>query len=501
MESGQNLQSSKLGSMPIGKLIFKMSGPAILSMLVQALYNVVDSIFIGAFDPANGVLALSYALPMQLLVNAFAIGLAVGTGSLISRLLGEGKNSDASLAAQTGILLSLIVSAFFAVTGYFISDAFVRAYTIGSGASGGANMQKVYEMSSTYLTICTCCSFGMMVEIMFSRILQSMGNMIIPMITQLVGALTNIALDPLLISVAKLGATGAAIATVTGQIVAMFIPVIVIIVKKHKWDIQILFTRAFRLKKRILAEIMRVGLPTVVMNSIGSVMYMVANVILNRSTDAVWAFGIFFKLQSFAFMPCFGLNQGCIPIMGYNYGANNRARFDKTFRTALMIAFIYMFVILIFFHSMPELLLKLFSAGNDANRLAIGSEALRICSICFIPASFSVIMIAMFNSVGHGIKAMLISLLRQIGLLLPLGYLLSTFTSLGFKGFWSAFPIAEAVAVLIFTPVAIATINKIFRFKAQSLASAAATSEMQSDGKQDKAQQAETNVNEEIQAF
>ena len=450
--------------MPIGKLIFKMSGPAILSMLVQALYNIVDSIFIGAYDPINGVLALSYALPMQLLVNAVALGLAVGTGSLISRLLGEGKNSDASLTAQTGILLALIMSAIFAAIGYFISDAFVRAYTIGSGANGGtANMQTVYEMSSTYLTICTCCSFGMMLETMLNRILQSMGNMIIPMITQLVGAITNIALDPLLISVAGLGATGAAIATVIGQIVAMCIPITVIIVKKSKWDIRILFTRAFRLKKHILIGIMRVGLPTVVMNSIGSIMYMVANIILNRSTDAVWAFGIFFKLQSFAFMPCFGLNQGCIPIMGYNYGANNRARFVKTFRMAVTIAFSYMLIMLIVFHSMPELLLKLFSAGDDASRLAMGSEALRICSICFIPASFSVIMIAMFNSVGYGVKAMLISLLRQICILLPLGYVLSTFTPIGFKGFWAAFPIAEAVSMIVFTPVAITTINKIFK--------------------------------------
>ena len=467
MQSANALQSQKLGTTPIGKLIFQMSGPAILSMLVQALYNVVDSIFIGAFDPQNGVLALSYAMPMQLLVNAFAIGLAVGTGSLISRLLGEGKNDDAGLAAQTGILLSLIVSAFFAITGYFISDAFVKAYTLNS-AGDPVQMHAIYKASSTYLTICTCCSFGMMVEIMLNRILQSMGNMIVPMITQLAGALTNIALDPILISVARLGATGAAIATVTGQILAMFIPIIVIVVKRHKFDIKILFSRGFKLKKRILIDILRVGLPTIVMNSIGSVMYMLANGILNRSANAVWAFGIFFKLQSFAFMPCFGLNQGCIPIMGYNYGANDRPRFEKTFKLAMLIAFCYMFVILILFHSMPDVLLKLFSVGDDASRMEIGCKALRICSICFIPAPFSVIMIATFNAVGHGIKAMLISLLRQICILLPLGYVLSTFTPLGFDGFWMAFPIAETLALLIFIPVLIHTVNKIFKLKAEN---------------------------------
>jgi len=466
----QNLQSAKLGAMPIGKLIFKMSGPAILSMLVQALYNIVDSVFIGAFDPVNGVLALSYALPMQLLVNAFAIGLAVGTGSLISRLLGEGKNEDAGLAAQTGILLALIISAVFAVIGYFVSDAFVRAYTLGaSTANGEANMQTVYEMSSEYLAICTCCSFGMMVEIMFSRILQSMGNMIVPMITQLVGAVTNIILDPIFISVLKLGATGAAIATITGQIVAMTIPVTLIVKNRNKWDIKILFTRNFRLKKRILLDIMRVGLPTIVLNSIGSVMYMVANIILNRSADAVWAFGVYFKLQSFALMPCFGLNQGCIPIMGYNYGANNRSRFEKTFRYAMLIAFSFMCVVIILFHSMPDVLLKLFSVGDNANRMKIGCQALRLCSISFIPASFSVIMIAMFNSVGHGVKAMLISLLRQIGILLPLGYVLSAFTELGFTGFWMSFPIAETLSVLIFIPIAVSTVNKIFKYKSRDL--------------------------------
>ncbi len=466
MSDSSALQSQKLGHMPIGKLILVMSGPAILSMLVQALYNIVDSIFIGAYDPTNGVLALSYALPMQLLVNAFAIGLAVGTGSLISRLLGEGKREDASLASQTGILLSLIMSATFALIGYFVSEAFVRAYTLGEMASADADMRVVYEMSYKYLSICTCCSFGMMIEIMLNRILQSMGNMTIPMVSQLVGAGTNIILDPIFISVIGLGSIGAAIATVIGQIIAMFIPVIVIFVKRGKWDIDIFFRRGFKLKKNILSGILRVGLPTIVMNSIGSVMYMVANLILNGFSDAaVWSFGVYFKLQSFAFMPVFGLNQGCIPIMGYNYGAGNRQRFDKTFRSAMLIAFCYMFVVMALFHAIPGVLLKLFSVGDNALRMSVGSEALRLCSVCFLPAAFGVIMIAMFNSVGHGIKAMLISLLRQIGILLPLGYVLAKFTPMGLTGFWTAFPIAEALSVLIFIPVAVSTINKIFKQK------------------------------------
>lgn len=452
--------------MPIGKLILKMSGPAILSMLVQALYNIVDSVFIGMYDATNGVLALSYAMPMQLLVNAFAIGLGVGAGSLISRLLGEGRNKEASNAAQTGLLLSLICSAIFLIVGYFISDAFIRAYTIdASAATGEEDVYAVYEMGSTYLTICTCCSFGFMIETMLNRILQSMGNMVVPMITQIIGAVTNIILDPILISVCDLGAPGAAIATVIGQVVAMIVPIVVIIKGKGKWDIDVFFTKGFKPSKQILFEILRVGVPTIVMNSIGSVMYMLSNAILNRFEDAVWAFGVYFKLQSFAFMPVFGLNQGCIPIMGYNYGANKRERFVKTFRTAVLIAMGYMTFALIIFHSMPELLLKLFSVGDNANRLAVGSKALRICATAFIPAAVSVLMIAMFNSIGHSIKAMLISLLRQLCVLVPLGYLLSCYSPIGSTGYWVAFPVAEVIGVSIFLPIAIITIKRIFTKK------------------------------------
>ena len=466
----QELQSKKLGNMPIGKLILTMSGPAILSMLVQALYNVVDSIFIGMYDPNYGVLALSYALPIQLLVNAFGVGLAVGTGSMISRLLGEGRNKDAGLTAQTGILLALIMSAVFAIAGYFIANAFVGIYT---------DNPEIYKMSADYLTICTCCSFGMMLELMFNRILQSMGNMVIPMITQIVGAVVNIILDPILISVAGLGAVGAAVATIIGQIVAMCVPIFIILRDKKKFDIDIFFTKDYRLKKKILGGILQVGLPTVVMNSISSIMYMVANTLLNKYTTpiikndgtldefnvGVFAFGIYFKLNSFAFMPCFGLNQGCIPIMGYNYGANLRKRFDKTFRMAIFIALGYMCFATILFHAMPTQFLKMFSAPNDAVVLFEGARALRLCSIAFIPAAVSVIVIAMFNAIGHGIKAMLMSILRQIGLLIPLAIILDKFSSLGMVGFWISFPISEAVSLAIFFPIALHTIKKIFAKK------------------------------------
>lgn len=467
MPDAKALQSAKLGTSPILKLILTMSGPSILSMLVQALYNIVDSIFVGMYDPINGVLALSYALPIQLFVNAFGIGVAVGTGSLISRLLGEGRNEDASNTAQTGILLGLIIGAFFAIIGFFVSDAFIKFYTSTATHTEGVDFNRVYEMGTTYLTICVCCSVGFIIETVFNRILQAMGNVIIPMVTQIVGCVTNIILDPIFIIVFNLGAPGAAIATVIGQVVAMCIPIFYIIKKRATMDIRVFFAKGFKVQKRILRDILQVALPTIIMNSVSSIMYMVSNIILNKFQDAVWSFGIYFKLQSFAFMPVFGLNQGCIPIMGYNYGANKKDRFVKTFKICLLSAFIYMFIATIIFHSMPQYLLQIFSPGTE-NRITVGVSALRLCSSTFVIAFASVIMIAMFNSVGHGVKAMLISIFRQIGILIPLGYVLAMYTSLGVKGYWVAFPVAEAVTLIVFFPIALSTIRKIFKKKEEA---------------------------------
>ena len=462
MRNTNSLYSDRLGTVPVGRLILKMSGPAIFSMLVQAMYNIVDSIFIGAFDATNGVLALSYALPMQLLVTAFAIGFAVGTGSVISRKMGERKQEEASLAAQTGLLLSIFMGLVFLVVGYFVSHAFIQTYTSSAATQTDiADWDLVAEYGGSYLTICTCCSMGIIVEIMLNRILQSIGNMIIPMITQLVGAVTNIILDPILILPfgANLGATGAAIATVAGQWLALCIPVLVIAFRK--WDIRIFFDKHFRLKWHILKQILVVGLPSVILNAIGSLMYMLANFILNAFQNAVWAFGIYFKLQSFVFMPVFGLNQGVMPIMGYNWGANNRTRFYEAFGKSMLMAMGYMTFGLIIFHTLPEYIVMLFSP-DTAEKAMAGVEALRLCSIPFISAAVSVILIAMFNSIGHGTKAMSISILRQIVILIPVGYLLSNYTSLGVTGFWLAFTIGEVVTMMVFFPIGIVTMRKGF---------------------------------------
>ena len=457
--------SDRLGTMPITKLIFKMSGPAIFSMLIQALYNIVDSIFIGAYDATNGVLALSYALPMQLLVLAFALGFGIGTSSIISRKLGEGNRVDASLAAQTGTLIAFFMGLVFLVVGYFVSHAFINAYTSSAAASSQgdlANWDLVAQYGGDYLTICTCCSMGFFVEIMLNRILQSTGNMVFPMISQLVGALTNIILDPILILPfgANLGAIGAAIATVVGQWAAMLVPLLAITFKH--WEIQIFVNKHFRFKWSIIKQIFVVGLPSIILNAIGSVMYMAANIILNNFANGVWSFGIYFKLQSFVFMPVFGMNQGVMPILGYNFGANKRRRFDEAFLKAILISMAYMTFGLIIFHTMPEFLIRLFSPDTP-EKAAAGVEALRLCSIPFISASVSVILIAMFNAVGQGVKAMMISLMRQLFLLLPIGFVLSHYTDLGVTGFWLAFMISEIVTMLTFTPIAFVTIDKIFK--------------------------------------
>lgn len=455
MENTKALKSLKLGVEPVGKLIFKMSAPAMISMLVQALYNIVDSIFVSHSSQA-ALTALSLAFPMQLLVLAFSLGFGVGTNSVIARKLGEGNYSEAGKTAQNGLFLSLCVGAFFAIIGYFISVWFIGLYT---------NDPAIHRMGYEYLSICVCCTLFPCVEIMLNRILQATGNMLIPMTCQLAGAITNIILDPLLIfgliGIAPMGVKGAAIATVIGQAVAMSVAIGYIIFNRKKLDIRIFFYK-FRPQWLYIRQILRVGLPALVMNAIGSVMYLIANFMLMSFSDtAINVFGVYFKLQSMIFMPCFGLNQGVMPILGYNYGANFKPRFIRAFRISLATSTVIMLIGLVFFQALPSHIMSLFNASGDM--MTLGVEALRICSVSFIPASVSVILIAMFTAIGHGMKAMLISAMRQLAFLLPIAYLLSRY--IGITGFWAAFPIAELLVALIFLPVAITTVRKIFARK------------------------------------
>ena len=391
--------SDKMGTMPVGKLLFSMSVPAIFSMLVQSLYNVVDSIFVAQVSE-DALVAVSIAFPLQMLIIALALGVGVGTNALIARRLGEKRREEANIAANTGIVLSLINMALCMLVGLFLAKPFVGLFTQDAA---------VFTMGSQYLMIVMVFSVGVMIEMTCSRVLQATGNMIVPMISQLIGAITNIILDPIFIfgyfGVPKMGVAGAAVATVIGQILAMIFVLIVLKVGTHEVDIA-----PWRHHPQMQAakDIYRVGIPTFVMNAIGSLTTTAMNAILmSFSATAVAVLGIYFKLQSFVFMPIFGLNQGAMPILGYNYGAADEKRFTRTLALSFGVALAIMVIGTVLFWTMPEMLLKLFN-GSD-QMLQLGSYALRVLALCFLPAACSIIMTTMFQALGKGMMSLVMS--------------------------------------------------------------------------------------------
>lgn len=441
------LNSEKMGTMPVGKLLASMSIPAMMSMLVQSMYNIVDSYFVSKIG-VEAFEAVSIAFPMQMLVLAFAIGVGIGANSLIARRLGEGKVDEATVTAQTGLFLAIINAAIFVVIGLVFSGPFISMFS---------NNPKVISFGTTYLTIVTAGSVGMFIEIICSKTLQATGNMTIPMISQLIGAITNIILDPIMIfgllGFPKLGIAGAAIATVIGQLSAMAYVITMFIVKSH--DIH-LTLRGLKIKKENVISIYKVGAPAIVMNAIGSFTITSMNAILmSFSSAAISILGIYFKLQSFVFMPVFGLTQGAMPIMGYNFGANKKKRFYHTFFLSLSVAFIIMTTGLIIFQVFPSRLLSIFGQNSD-----MGIYALRVVSLCFIPATFGIIITTMFQSIGHGFKSLIMSLLRQLVLILPCALIFGSL--FGLKGVWYSYPVAEIVCVLIFTPIGFKVIKDEF---------------------------------------
>ncbi|MBS5000248.1 MATE family efflux transporter [Holdemania filiformis] len=442
--------SDKMGTMPVGKLLFSMSVPAIFSMLVQSLYNVVDSIFVAQVSE-DALVAVSIAFPLQMLIIALALGVGVGTNALIARRLGEKRREEANIAANTGIVLSLINMALCMLVGLFLAKPFVGLFTQDAA---------VFTMGSQYLMIVMVFSVGVMIEMTCSRVLQATGNMIVPMISQLIGAITNIILDPIFIfgyfGVPKMGVAGAAVATVIGQILAMIFVLIVLKVGTHEVDIA-----PWRHHPQMQAakDIYRVGIPTFVMNAIGSLTTTAMNAILmSFSATAVAVLGIYFKLQSFVFMPIFGLNQGAMPILGYNYGAADEKRFTRTLALSFGVALAIMVIGTVLFWTMPEMLLKLFN-GSD-QMLQLGSYALRVLALCFLPAACSIIMTTMFQALGKGMMSLVMSLLRQLVFIIPLAWMLGQLGGLG--AVWFCYPAAELLVAVIFVPIALKTIKKSF---------------------------------------
>ena len=416
-------------------LILSMSLPAMLSMLVQALYNVVDSYFVAKISE-NALTAVSLVFPVQNLLIAVAIGTGVGLNSLISRRLGEGRAEDARRVATHGLVLAVLNWLIFALIGLLGSHAFLSAFTENAA---------VIEMGVQYMSIVCIASIGLCMEGCIEKSLQATGNMIYPMISQLLGAITNIIFDPIFIfglfGFPRMEVAGAAIATVMGQIFAMFFLFFILAFREKVLQIRL---RGFSFSLTTVREIYSVGFPSILMQSIGSLMTVGMNAILIRFTEtAVAFFGVYFKLQSFVFMPVFGLNQGVMPVVGYNYGAKKRSRVTGALRVGVIIAAAIMAAGMLVFWTLPETLLSVFEASQTM--MSIGIPALRIISTCFIPAAVGIIFTTAFQALGRGFNSLLISILRQLVILLPAAFLLSL---IGLEAVWFSFPIAEVASLL-----------------------------------------------------
>lgn len=430
------IAENKLGVMPIGKLLAVMSLPTTFSMLIQALYNIVDSIFVSHFSE-KALTAVSLAFPLQMLMVSFSVGTSIGACSVISRRLGERREDEASLTAQSGFALILCFMVLFMLVGAFVSTPFVKLYT---------DDPELLNMTVTYLRICLIFSLGGFVNIFCEKTLQATGDTIHPMIIQASGAIFNIIFDPILIfgrfGFPAMGVAGAAIATVAGQFFAMFLGIIFL--KRNRYiNIKLLKPRMGKAEVR---DILQVGVPSIIMQGIGTVMTSLMNAILIvYDVLATTVFGVYFKLQSFVFMPVFGMNSGLMPIIGFNYGAKNRARMMKALRLGLVCAFIFMTLGALVFILFPDALLGLFNA-SDALK-GIGEVALRRIAMTFPLAAISIIMGSLFQAMGDGVYSMIISIIRQLFLLIPSAWLLGRL--FGLDAVWFSFMFAELFALAL----------------------------------------------------
>lgn len=421
----------------MGPLIFSMALPAMVSMIINALYNIVDSIFVAQYSQ-SALAAVSLVFPLQTLVVAIGVGTGVGVNSLISRRLGEKRQLHADSAAEHGIALSIIGGIVFLVLGFGLSGVFVSAF----GATEEVSVQAVQ-----YSHIAVGLSIFVMISMMCEKVQQSTGNMIIPMLQGLTGAIVNIILDPLMIfgigPFPEMGVAGAALATVIGQIFGMLIGLWGVF--KHQKVLK-LNMRKFKWRLQTVKDIYRVGLPGIVMQSITSVMTAGMNgILIGFSQTAVNVLAVYFKLQTFVFMPVFGLNNGMVPIVSYNYGARKRKRLVDTVKFSALLAVAIMLVGLVVIQLFPANILGLFEASPDM--LAIGVPALRIISLCFVFAGFSIICSSTFQALGNGLLSMMISIVRQLLILLPAAFFLSLSGSV--TAVWWAFPIAELASLAL----------------------------------------------------
>ena len=428
---------NKMGIMPVGKLLITMSLPMMISMVVQALYNIVDSVFVSRVSE-DALTAVSMAFPLQALCIALGAGMGAGVNALLSKSLGAKDNDMVNKSALNGLFMTFVSYLVLLVIGIFAVKPFYMIQT---------DSADIIQYGTDYLSVICCFSFGMFFQFTFERLLQSTGRTFQTMITQTVGAVTNIILDPIFIfgyfGVPAFGVKGAAIATVIGQIIAAVLALIMNIKVNTDIDFSL---KGFKPDIKIIGMIYKVGLPSIIMQSIGSVMVFCLNkILIVFSSTAVAVFGVYFKLQSFVFMPVFGLNNGLIPIMAYNYGAKKKDRMIKTIKCGLLIAFSIMSVGMVVFELFPDAILALFEASD--NMLAMGKVALRTIAIHFPIAAICIVLGSAFQALGNAVYSMFVSIARQLVVLIPVAYALSKLGNVNYV--WWCFPIAEIMSLTI----------------------------------------------------
>ncbi len=430
-------KENKMGVMPVKKLIITMSLPMMASMLVQALYNIVDSIFVAQLSE-NALTAVTLAFPLQNMIIAVASGTGVGVNAILSRSLGEKKFDRSNAAANTSVLLALCSYVIFLIVGIFGAKGFIATQT---------NDAEILEYGETYLGIVMCLSIGVFMQVNFERLLQSTGKTFFSMISQMTGAIINIIMDPILIfglfGLPALGVAGAAYATIFGQVISSILGVIMNV--KFNTEIQLSIREVFKPKVEIIKEIYMVGIPSILMVSIGSIMTFSMNKILMAfSSTATAVFGVYFKLQSFFFVPVFGLNNGIIPVLAYNYGARKKDRILEALKFGITLAFSIMLVGTLIFETIPGVLLGFFNASEDM--LALGEPALRIIAVHFPIAGISIALGSVFQAFAKSIYSLIISVARQLVILVPVAWLLAQTGNVNMV--WLAYPIAEIVSVI-----------------------------------------------------
>jgi len=430
----QNSTENKMGTMPVGKLLITMSVPTMFSMLIQALYNIVDSIFVSRVSEA-ALTAVSLAFPMQNLMMAFAVGTSIGICSVVSRRLGEKKEQEAYKAAATGYVLMLFCFLLFMILGLAFSRPFFSIYT---------DDPELLKMGTQYLSICLGASIGVFISVYCEKVLQGTGDTIHPMFIQISGAVFNVIFDPVFIfgyfGLPAMGVAGAAVATVLGQLLAMIIG-LSFVSKNHYVPVRFF---KFDFDKESMKDILEVGIPSIIMQGIGTLMTSLMNgILIAYDVLATTAFGVYFKLQSFVFLPVFGLNAGLLPILGYNFGARNKQRFMHTIKLGVVIAVIIMTFGMMVFNFFPDVLMKLFNASDSL--LAIGRITLRKCSLSFPLAAITIMLGSVFQATGDGYFSMITSIVRQIGILIPASFVFGKL--FGLDNLWFSFVFAEVFAL------------------------------------------------------